>query len=92
MYPEVSCPSRLLYSIYTDREAQCNTTNNHTQYIILTINLTESSRKMGEFRTGFLAMKLSFHDSSSGLGGKYGKGERDESSFCTRQIQKLGTQ
>jgi hypothetical protein len=28
MYPEVSCPSRLLYSIYTGREAQCNTTNN----------------------------------------------------------------
>jgi chaperonin GroEL len=23
----VSCSSRLLYSIYTDREAQCNTTN-----------------------------------------------------------------
>jgi hypothetical protein len=28
MYPEVACPSRLLYSIYTGREAQCNTTNN----------------------------------------------------------------
>jgi hypothetical protein len=36
MYPEVAYPSRLLYSIYTGREAQCNTTNNHTQYIILT--------------------------------------------------------
>jgi hypothetical protein len=33
MYPEVSCPSRLLYSIYTGREAQCNTTNNYTQSI-----------------------------------------------------------
>jgi hypothetical protein len=31
MYPEVPCPSRLLYSIYTGREAQCNTTNNYTQ-------------------------------------------------------------
>jgi hypothetical protein len=28
MYPEVPFPSRLLYSIYTGREAQCNTTNN----------------------------------------------------------------
>jgi hypothetical protein len=36
MYPEVPCPSRLLHSIYTGQEAQCNTTNNHTQYIILT--------------------------------------------------------
>jgi hypothetical protein len=27
MYPEVPCPSRLLYSIYTGREAQCNTIN-----------------------------------------------------------------
>jgi hypothetical protein len=36
MYPEVPCPSRLLYSIYTGREAQCNTTNNHTQSILLT--------------------------------------------------------
>jgi hypothetical protein len=31
MYPEVSCPSKLLYSIYTGREAQYNTTNNYTQ-------------------------------------------------------------
>jgi hypothetical protein len=28
MYPEVACPSRLLYSIYTSREPQCNITNN----------------------------------------------------------------
>jgi hypothetical protein len=41
MYPEVSCPSRLLYSIYTGREAQCNTTNNYTQYIILTVGNIE---------------------------------------------------
>jgi hypothetical protein len=33
MYPEVPCPSRLLYSIYTGREAQCNTTNSYTQSI-----------------------------------------------------------
>jgi hypothetical protein len=33
MYSDVSCPSRLLYSIYTDREVQCNTTNNYTQSI-----------------------------------------------------------
>jgi hypothetical protein len=36
MYPDVACSSRLLYSIYTDREAQCNITNNHTQSILLT--------------------------------------------------------
>jgi hypothetical protein len=34
MYPEVLCPSRLLYSIYTDRETQCNITNNYTQSIL----------------------------------------------------------
>jgi hypothetical protein len=37
MYLEVSCLLRLLYSIYTDREAQCNTTNNYTQSIFPTI-------------------------------------------------------
>jgi hypothetical protein len=30
MYPEVACSSKLLYSIYTGREAQCNIINNHT--------------------------------------------------------------
>jgi hypothetical protein len=34
MYLEVSCPSRLLYSIYTGREAQYNTTNNQQPIII----------------------------------------------------------
>jgi hypothetical protein len=39
MYLEVSCPSRLLYSIYTGREAQCNTNNNYTQSILPTLFL-----------------------------------------------------
>jgi hypothetical protein len=32
MYLKVSCPSRLLYFIYTDREIQYNTNNNYTRY------------------------------------------------------------
>jgi hypothetical protein len=36
MYRKVPCPSRLLYSIYTGREAQCNTTNNYTQSVLPT--------------------------------------------------------
>jgi hypothetical protein len=36
MYLEVLCPSRLLYSIYTGREAQCNTSHNYRQYILPT--------------------------------------------------------
>jgi hypothetical protein len=36
MYSEVLYSSRLLYSIYTGREAQCNTTNNYTQSILPT--------------------------------------------------------
>jgi hypothetical protein len=36
MYPDVPYPSRLLYSIYTGRTAQCNTTNNHIQSILPT--------------------------------------------------------
>jgi hypothetical protein len=39
MYPEVSCPSILLYSIYTGQEAQCNITNNYTQSILPTLLL-----------------------------------------------------
>jgi hypothetical protein len=36
MYPDVSCLSRLLYSIYTSREVQCNTFHNYTQSILPT--------------------------------------------------------
>jgi hypothetical protein len=36
MYPEVPCPLRLLYSIYTGQEEQCNTTNNYIQSILPT--------------------------------------------------------
>jgi hypothetical protein len=38
MYPEVSYPSRPLYSVYIGREAQYNTTNNYTQSILTIIN------------------------------------------------------
>jgi hypothetical protein len=37
MYREVPGFSRLLYSICTGREAQCNTTNNYTQSILPTV-------------------------------------------------------
>jgi predicted PurR-regulated permease PerM len=36
MYSNVPYPSRLLYSIYTGREAQYNTINNYTQSILPT--------------------------------------------------------
>jgi hypothetical protein len=52
MYPEVSCLSRLLYSIYTDRDAQYNTTNNHTQYIILTQSNNNIWRIINEDKAG----------------------------------------
>jgi hypothetical protein len=50
MYSDVSCPSRLLYSIC--REAQYNTTNNHTQYIILTQSNNNIWRIINEDKAG----------------------------------------
>jgi hypothetical protein len=42
MNPEVSCHSRLLYSIYTGQQAQCNITNNYTQSILpIGLNFTK---------------------------------------------------
>jgi hypothetical protein len=34
MYPELFYPSKLMYSIYTGREVQCNATNIYTQSIL----------------------------------------------------------
>jgi hypothetical protein len=45
MYPEVLCPSRLLYSIYIGREVQCNTINNYTQSNSVTIYSSYSDRE-----------------------------------------------
>jgi hypothetical protein len=49
MYPEVSCPSRLLYSIYTGRETQCNKTNNYTQSILPTSSITKQYIQKTEY-------------------------------------------
>jgi hypothetical protein len=43
MYPEVSCPSRLLYSIYTGREAQCN----KNQQFICNLFLWHGNQSLG---------------------------------------------
>jgi hypothetical protein len=53
MYPEEPYPSRLLYSIYTGREAQCNITNNYTQSIPPTI-LNGGSTKILNIKYGII--------------------------------------
>jgi hypothetical protein len=40
MYSDVSCRLRLLYSIYTNRSTIQLITNNYTQFILGTINIT----------------------------------------------------
>jgi hypothetical protein len=60
MYSELSYPLRLLYSIYINRSTIQLTTNNYTQFILGTINMTTID-------LAFLYTKLRFPQDQGGM-------------------------